>query len=226
MYPIDPLIDARFLLRFILSEFFLVQAVKSDTRVAMPKINQTELNAILIPVPPLAEQRRIVAKVDELMALADTLEAQQQQKSRLAEAFAQACVVTFTGSEQPSKPQRMKAAKTKLVSHIKVAKIPSSYSEAPLAKMLSQIALVGGISEKGFSAKYVWQQSRLTIDAFYQQLKTEIAQGWIAPPDPATVVEVEVSAAKDKGSRLDTYFDGGMVTSERQKARRQTTKAD
>ena len=41
----------------------------------MPKINQATLVSLPIPLPPAAEQRRIVAKVDELMALCHRLEA-------------------------------------------------------------------------------------------------------------------------------------------------------
>ena len=40
----------------------------------MPKINRTILVSLPIPLPPLAEQHRIVAKVDEMMALCDRLE--------------------------------------------------------------------------------------------------------------------------------------------------------
>jgi type I restriction enzyme S subunit len=43
---------------------------------AQKNINLEILNSVLIPLPPLAEQRRIVAKVDELMALCAQLEAQ------------------------------------------------------------------------------------------------------------------------------------------------------
>lgn len=43
---------------------------------AQKNINLEILNSVLIPLPPLAEQHRIVAKVNELMALCDQLESQ------------------------------------------------------------------------------------------------------------------------------------------------------
>jgi type I restriction enzyme S subunit len=57
---------------------------------AQKNINLEILNAVRIPLPPLAEQHRIVAKVDELMALCDQLDANlattQTDSRRLLEA--------------------------------------------------------------------------------------------------------------------------------------------
>jgi type I restriction enzyme, S subunit len=46
----------------------------SGAQATMPKINQTTLVSLPVPLPPIAEQHRIVAKVDELMTLCDQLE--------------------------------------------------------------------------------------------------------------------------------------------------------
>ncbi len=48
----------------------------SGTSGTMPKINQATLKSLPVPLPPLAEQNRIVAKIDKLMALCDQLEQQ------------------------------------------------------------------------------------------------------------------------------------------------------
>ena len=103
MYPIDALIDPFYLQRYMLSDSFLVQAVKTDTRVAMPKINQMELNAIAVPVPPLAEQRRIVAKAEQLMALVDALETQLAASRATAANLLSALVAELTGTPHNGK---------------------------------------------------------------------------------------------------------------------------
>ena len=52
-----------------------MQATDSTTVTAQPTIPLGALRNILVPVPPLAEQKRIVAKVNELMHWCDALEA-------------------------------------------------------------------------------------------------------------------------------------------------------
>ncbi len=58
------------------------------TGTAQPKLNQAKLNQLQIPVPPLAEQKRIVAKVDELMALCDELEKSLKERESIARKLA------------------------------------------------------------------------------------------------------------------------------------------
>ena len=43
------------------------------TGTIVPKLTQERMSKILLPLPPLAEQRRIVAKIDELFAIVDSM---------------------------------------------------------------------------------------------------------------------------------------------------------
>ena len=66
----DGLVE-QYLLECLLSPFFDDYANDLDNSkgVAYPAINDERLYRALIPVPPLAEQRRIIERVDELLAL-------------------------------------------------------------------------------------------------------------------------------------------------------------
>lgn len=65
----------------ILQSNFMQRSFIGDTRtLAQPTLNIGFIRSTITPVPPLAEQHRIVAKVDELMVLCDQL------KSRLNDA--------------------------------------------------------------------------------------------------------------------------------------------
>jgi type I restriction enzyme S subunit len=80
----------------------------SGVSASMKNVSRGVILSLPFPLPPLAEQRRIVAKVDELMALCDRLEAslaaRDAARSRLltallAEALAPAAVLERQAAE-------------------------------------------------------------------------------------------------------------------------------
>jgi type I restriction enzyme S subunit len=54
---------------------------------AQPNISRIKIRNLPVPLPPLAEQQRIVAKVDELMVLCDELELAEQELDALERRF-------------------------------------------------------------------------------------------------------------------------------------------
>ncbi len=70
--------------------------------VTVKGITVDKLHAIPVVLPPLAEQKRIVAKVDELMALCDRLEAQQQERETRHAALARASLARFADAPTPA----------------------------------------------------------------------------------------------------------------------------
>ena len=91
----------RFLYHFICSPLFrrMIDEVNTTT---INQITQNNLRSTLAPIPPLAEQKRIVAKVDELMALCDRLALQQQERETRHALLARASLARFADAPTPA----------------------------------------------------------------------------------------------------------------------------
>lgn len=67
-------------------------------QMAQPKLSLRSIRSSFIPLPPLAEQERIVAKVDELMGLCDQLEAEQAKRDSLRDTAAKSTLFHVTSA--------------------------------------------------------------------------------------------------------------------------------
>jgi type I restriction enzyme S subunit len=68
-------VSPQFLKCYLDSPLYWEQLYAASMGTGQPNVNGTSLGMLKTPLPPLAEQKRIVAKVDELMTICDQLEA-------------------------------------------------------------------------------------------------------------------------------------------------------
>jgi type I restriction enzyme S subunit len=89
-------VDPKYQYIFSISGYCKDQAKAAENKTTQANVGIASIQQYIVPLPPLAEQHRIVAKVDELMALCDQLEAQltatQTDSRRLLEAVLEAAV--------------------------------------------------------------------------------------------------------------------------------------
>ena len=74
MYPLNTKMNKHFIKYLMLSDYFDVEVYKFDNRVKMPKINQSQLSSIKIPIVPLAEQNKIAEKIETVFTKCKQLE--------------------------------------------------------------------------------------------------------------------------------------------------------
>ena len=145
-------------------------------------LSKKVLEQFEIPLPPVAEQHRIVARVAELMRFCDVMEQQLKRSLQVAEKLAVASVASLTGIAIEQEEEPMKAPQTELIAPLRLGIAPDIKAQAPLATILAR-------HHGEMSAKDLWQRFGGEIDAFYAQLKTEVAHGWILEPAPAEMRE-------------------------------------
>ena len=86
------LADNRYTFCTMTTPAFRASVWASATGTATPIINRSKWDELLVPIPPLTEQHRIVAKVDQLMTLCDQLKTCLTQARQLNEQLASTLV--------------------------------------------------------------------------------------------------------------------------------------
>ena len=75
-------VNVNYLKYCIDSPLYWKQLYAACSGTGQPNVNGTSLNLLFLTLPPLPEQHRIVEKIDQLMALCDTLEQQIDDANR------------------------------------------------------------------------------------------------------------------------------------------------
>ncbi|HEY0863843.1 MAG TPA: restriction endonuclease subunit S [Lacunisphaera sp.] len=96
----SPALDTRFLYYSLIP--YTLHLRRNSRGSAQGVIGKAELNVVSLWVPSREVQNRIVAKLDELMALCDRLEAQQQERESRARGLARAALARFAAAPTPA----------------------------------------------------------------------------------------------------------------------------
>lgn len=164
---------------------------ESGHGISMAHMTKRKMEQLPIAVPPLDEQLRITEKIKQMMTLCDRLQERLTKAQRAAERFAVHSTEHFTGKKNQSvESNPMKPPQTELLAPVRSGKAPRRQDHAPLAAILAR-------QNGELPARDLWQRFGGEIDAFYAQLKTEVANGWILEPDVAEIQEIEEDAAAD-----------------------------
>ena len=145
---------------------------------SVPQINNKDINPLIIPLPPLEEQKRIVAKVDELFELIDKLDSSKQEllenisntRNKVLRLAIQGKLVEQGEDDEPASVllERIKAEKEQLIKDKVIKK------EKPLPDISEE--------EKLFKTPSSWEWCRLGNIS-------NIVMG--QSPDSSTVSDVE-----------------------------------
>jgi len=115
------------------------RSLEGVTTTTINQITQGNLKNTLLPLPPLAEQYRIVAKIDELMALCDQLEQQQTFSNATHQILVDSLLGTLTNVENPAS---FAEAWRRIANHFDTL-LTTEHSIDQLKQTILQLAVMG-----------------------------------------------------------------------------------
>ena len=127
------LIFSEYIYLLCISPYFQNEIIKNASATTLPIINKSKFEKLFLPLPPLAEQKRIVEKMEKLLALVDDLETNKtdlqsyikQAKSKVLEMAVRGELVPQNPNDEPAsvllerikKEQKSSKSKGKTTEH-------------------------------------------------------------------------------------------------------------
>jgi type I restriction enzyme S subunit len=140
MIPFDAtILDPMFLLLSLKYRYFEIRDITGQDQ--RRGLNMGLVAELSVPLPPLAEQRRIVAKVDELMALCDQLEQQQTHSIEAHQTLVETLLATLT---RAASPQELTEAWTRIAKNFDTV-LTTEHSIVRLKQTILQLAVMGNL---------------------------------------------------------------------------------
>ena len=130
---------APFIKTYLGSQLYWKQLYENVSGTGQPNVNATALKSLAVSIPPLAEQHRIVAKVDELMALCDQLEQQTEASIEAHATLVETLLTTLTNSADAAE---LEQNWTRLADHFDTL-FTTEHSIDQLKQTVLQLAVMG-----------------------------------------------------------------------------------
>lgn len=186
----------------------IANAGDSKNAIKGKTLNATSISNLMIPVPPLAEQERIVAKIEELLPLISEYDESEKRLTKLNEAFPdklrksilqQAVQGKLTERDPADEPasELLKRIKTEKEALMKSGKIKK---EKPLPEITED--------EKSFDIPEQWCSVRIGDVGIYKKgpFGSSLTKSMFVPKSPDAVKVYEQKNAIQKDHTLGEYY--------------------
>ena len=213
-------IEPSYLDLFLRSSFGQSQIWGNVRQSAQPCLYLGKMAEFNIPLPPLAEQKRIVAKVDELMALCDRLEAQQHEREEQASQLTRASLARFSDAPTPANLHFLfhpsyNIPTDDLRKSILTLAVQGHLSGTPASTVEEQTALLDSATDPQFPISYGVLKPGPQVPNGVRLVKSQHIRDWKVSEDIEYLISFELDAefkrTKIKGGEVLLNLVGASI---------------